>query len=100
MPLTDYSPCPCGSGKKFKWCCLPIGNQIAKALQQDEQGQHEAALRMMDELVAQHPDNPEVWGKKALVDISLALTTSRLYPTVKYALGHGKASSRRGTNRV
>src|SRR5262249_19628951 len=55
------------SGKKFKWCCLPVGNQIARALHLDEEGQHEAALRVMDELVAQHPDNPEVWGKKALV---------------------------------
>jgi predicted Zn-dependent protease len=67
MALPDYSPCPCGSGKKFKWCCQPIGNQIARALQQDESGQHEFALRLMDELVAQHPDNPEVWGKKALI---------------------------------
>jgi hypothetical protein len=28
------------------------------------------------------------------VDLSLAITTARLYPTVKYALGHGKACSR------
>ncbi len=34
------------------------------------------------------------WGKGALVDIGLAVTTARLYPTLKYALGHGKACSR------
>ena len=33
----------------------------------DEEGQHEAALRTMDELVAKHADNPEVWGRKALL---------------------------------
>ncbi len=34
------------------------------------------------------------WGQGALVDIAMALTTSRMYPTLKYALGHGKACSR------
>jgi hypothetical protein len=34
------------------------------------------------------------WGLAGLVDIALALTTARLYPTLKYALGHGKACSR------
>jgi tetratricopeptide (TPR) repeat protein len=65
MALEPYSPCPCGSGKKFKWCCQPIHVQIDKAFRQESEGQHEAALRSMDELVAQHPDNPEAWGRKA-----------------------------------
>jgi tetratricopeptide (TPR) repeat protein len=65
MPLDLYGPCPCGSGKKFKWCCQPIHVQIDKAFQQDEAGQHEAALRTMDEVIAQHPDNPEAYGRKA-----------------------------------
>jgi tetratricopeptide (TPR) repeat protein len=65
--LDQYSLCPCGSGKKFKWCCQPIHQEIAKAFQQDQVGQHEAALRIMDEVVAQHPENPEAWGKKALL---------------------------------
>jgi hypothetical protein len=34
------------------------------------------------------------WGQKALVAIGLALTASRMYPTLKYALGHGKACSK------
>ncbi len=34
------------------------------------------------------------WGKAGLVDISLSLTTARMYPTLKYGLGHGKACSR------
>jgi tetratricopeptide (TPR) repeat protein len=65
MPLEPYSPCPCGSGKKFKWCCQPIGAEIDRALRQDAEGQHEAALRLIDEVAARHPDNPEVWGRKA-----------------------------------
>ena len=65
MALEPYSSCPCGSGKKFKWCCQPIHAQIDKAFRQETDGQHEAALRTMEELVAEHPTNPEAWGRKA-----------------------------------
>ena len=34
------------------------------------------------------------WGDKALVAISLSLVASRMYPTLKYALGYGKTCSR------
>jgi hypothetical protein len=34
------------------------------------------------------------WGENALVAISLGLVASRMYPTLKYALGHGKACSK------
>lgn len=65
MALDAYSPCPCGSGKKFKWCCQPIHVEMDKAFQQDAGGQHDAALRIMDQVVAAHPGNPEAWGRKA-----------------------------------
>jgi len=65
MALDLYAPCPCGSGKKFKWCCQPIHVQITKAFQLDAEGQHDVALRMMEELATEHSGNPEVWGRKA-----------------------------------
>lgn len=34
------------------------------------------------------------WGDKGLVALSMSLMTGRMYPTLKYALGHGKACSR------
>jgi len=34
------------------------------------------------------------WGPRALVSLAFAITAARLYPTVKYALGHGKACMR------
>jgi len=34
------------------------------------------------------------WGRRALVSLAFAITTARMYPTVKYALGHGKACMR------
>jgi tetratricopeptide (TPR) repeat protein len=63
--MDPYAACPCGSGKKFKWCCQPIYLQIDKAYQQDGEGQHDAALRIMEEVTSAHPDNPEAWGRKA-----------------------------------
>jgi hypothetical protein len=46
-----------------------------------------AADPLRDEIVRR-------WGKAGLVDIAMALTTARMYPTLKYALGHGKTCSR------
>lgn len=34
------------------------------------------------------------WGNRALVSVAFAITAARIYPTVKYALGHGKACMR------
>lgn len=65
MALEAYDPCPCGSGKKFKWCCQPIHVEIDRAYRQEADGQHDAALRIMDEVIAAHADNPEPLGRKA-----------------------------------
>jgi tetratricopeptide (TPR) repeat protein len=95
MALDPYSSCPCGSGKKFKWCCQPIHVQIGKAFQQDAEGQHEAALRIMEELTAQHAANPEVWGRKAQllyendrVDEAETALEKALLINPKYPFGH------------
>jgi hypothetical protein len=34
------------------------------------------------------------WGQRALISLAFAITAARMYPTVKYALGHGKACMR------
>jgi hypothetical protein len=34
------------------------------------------------------------WGQLALISLAFTITAARLYPTVKYALGHGKACMR------
>ena len=95
MAFDPYSSCPCGSGKKFKWCCQPIHQEMAKAFQLDEQGQHESALRVMDEVVAAHADNPEAWGKKALLlwqnekpEEAEAALTKAFEVDPKYPFGH------------
>jgi hypothetical protein len=34
------------------------------------------------------------WGKHALISLGFAIAASRVFPTVKYALGHGEACTR------
>jgi hypothetical protein len=36
----------------------------------------------------------ERWGPRAVVTLAFAITTARIYPTVKYAIGYGKACTR------
>ncbi|HEY1190906.1 MAG TPA: tetratricopeptide repeat protein, partial [Gemmata sp.] len=62
MPLDPYVSCPCGSGKKFKWCCAAYFDTVEKAFEQERQGQHEAALQTIQGLTKAHADNPAVWG--------------------------------------
>lgn len=61
MALDAYSPCVCGSGKKFKWCCAPIFEPVEKAFAQEQNKQHEVALSQMQQLTKQHSQNSAVW---------------------------------------
>ena len=72
MALDPYAPCPCGSGKKLKWCCAPVLDAIKEAYTLHENQQHDLALAKLDDLFQQHPTNPEILGRKAdmLFDLS------------------------------
>lgn len=62
MPPSPYDTCPCGSGKKFKWCCQPYFDRIEQALELHQNGQHDAALRTMEGVTRDHPTYPPAWG--------------------------------------
>lgn len=62
MPPSPYDTCPCGSGKKFKWCCQPYFARVEQALELHQSGQHESALRTLEGLTKEHPEYPPVWG--------------------------------------
>jgi hypothetical protein len=36
----------------------------------------------------------ERWGERALVSLAFGITAARMYPTIKYALGHGQTCQR------
>ncbi len=62
MSLDPYISCPCGSGKKYKWCCAPYYPEVEKAFALEEDKQHEAALAAIKDLTKKHADKPAVWG--------------------------------------
>jgi len=49
---------------------------------------HDAAADDYREIIV------ERWGRRALIGLAFAITAARIYPTVKYALGYGKACTR------
>ena len=62
MAINAYDTCPCGSGKKFKWCCHPYFDKVERALDLHQQGQHESSLRVMEDVTKEFPAQPQVWG--------------------------------------
>lgn len=62
MAPNPYDNCPCGSGKKFKWCCSAYWDKIEQGLAMYEQGQLENALRVMEMLVKENPKQPQCYG--------------------------------------
>jgi hypothetical protein len=54
----------------------------------------EASLRHAPEADDLRDEVLNRFGKRGLVSLAFAMTASRLYPTLKYALGHGRACTR------
>jgi len=73
MALDPYSLCPCGSGKKLKFCCADIANEMMKALQLHESGQSRAALKILERLHDQEP--ARAWVATSLAGVQLFLDT-------------------------
>src|SRR5260370_204810 len=77
MAFDPYGPCPCGSAKKFKWCCHPIHVDIDKAYRQHEQRQHDSPFLLMQLLY----QNDQVEAAEKALDKALELNP-------RYPFGH------------
>src|SRR5215470_11133030 len=72
MALVDpYSPCPCGSGQKFKWCCQKVEAYAERAQRMVDSGQFESSLKPLEEGLARFPDNAWLLTRKAIVEAHL-----------------------------
>lgn len=58
MSIDSYDPCPCNSGKKYKFCCHSIGDEISKISHLHETHQTATALQLLDRLKNNHPEQP------------------------------------------
>lgn len=73
--LDVYQFCPCGSGKKLKFCCHAIIGDMQKIAEMQQHHQYQMALAALDNL--EKKDLKEVWSRawvkttKALIQSSL-----------------------------
>lgn len=54
----------------------------------------EAVLQHSEAADASRAEIVQRWGQAGLVSLAFAITASRMYPTIKYALGHGHTCTR------
>jgi len=54
----------------------------------------DASLRHAPEADALREEVVRRWGKRGLISLGFALTAARIFPTLKYALGHGRTCRR------
>ena len=56
MSVESYQPCPCGSGKKLKFCCGNVFHEMQKIERQLENDQTVMGLQGLDRVLQAHPD--------------------------------------------
>ena len=69
MALDPYDPCPCGSGKKLKFCCADIAHSIEQVNKLREAKQFEASMKKLESLNEKFPDN--LWVATQRADLFL-----------------------------
>jgi hypothetical protein len=67
MPLDAYDPCPCGSGKKLKFCCHELVDGMRRVLRFQENQQTRMALQALEALENDHPGNSWVITTRAVI---------------------------------
>ncbi|MBN8627173.1 MAG: hypothetical protein J0M17_16970 [Planctomycetes bacterium] len=65
--LDPYAFCPCGSGKKLKFCCQDLAGEITRIHEMLEGGQRAAALEHIESLEKKFPDRAYLVTTKALL---------------------------------
>src|SRR5262249_28548791 len=54
----------------------------------------EATLRHAPEADEVRDEVLQRWGRRGLISLAFSILSARMYPTLKYALGHGRACTR------
>ncbi|HYO26432.1 MAG TPA: hypothetical protein VEQ85_15935 [Lacipirellulaceae bacterium] len=71
MAIDPYAPCPCGSGKKLKFCCADLAADIEKIDKLAASDQPHAALRHVEKLLAKEPDRASLLDIRAMLELSM-----------------------------
>ncbi len=88
--VNPYSPCPCGSGQKSKWCCHKVESYAERTQRMVENGQSEAAIKPLAQGLAKYPDSPWLLTREDLIEVHLDESMRRRRPAflLKKEPGH------------
>lgn len=84
MPYDPYDACPCGSGKKFKFCCHKVGDDIDKINGYISNHQMQAAMQSVDRVLKSRPK--EAWPH--VTKASLLMKEGEFDATVELLRGY------------
>ena len=71
MAIDLYAPCPCGSGKKLKFCCGDLASEIEKVHRMIQGEQPHAALKHVEQLLEKEPQRASLLDLRATIELSL-----------------------------
>jgi len=72
MSIDVYQYCPCGSGKKIKFCCCKdITAELDKALRMLEGEQRVACIEYLDKILPKHGDRDALLALKTIANLQL-----------------------------
>ncbi len=71
MSVDPYAMCPCGSGKKLKFCCSDLVADIEKIHRMVEGDQPRAALQHAEQTLKKRPGRPSLLDLKAMLELTL-----------------------------
>jgi hypothetical protein len=72
MTIDVYQMCPCGSGKKIKFCCCrDITSDLSKVVQKLDAEQRVAALEQVSKTIAKRGNRPALLAIKAIAQLQL-----------------------------
>ena len=66
MALDMYSLCPCGSGKKLRFCCQAIADEMIRVERLIANEQPRPALQVLEKVAKSHPTNSWVATRRAI----------------------------------
>ncbi len=71
MAIDSYSPCPCGSGKKLKFCCSDLAGDLEKVQKMVAGDQPHAALKHVEKLLGKQPQRASLLDLQASLQLSM-----------------------------
>lgn len=71
MSIDPYALCPCGSGKKLKFCCIDLKSELEKIHRMIEGDQIVACVDYLATLLEKHPGRESLLSTKAALECQL-----------------------------